>query len=153
MEDNKFENFDAIEKKPEKKPRGKVMAPSPAFIGATWCALLVGVVSYLVGLYNAEMELNEKGYYFTLLLFGLFSVVALQKGVRDKLEGVKVTNIFISICWFGTIASILLLVVGLWNAELLLSEKGFYGATYTLSVYAAICVQKNIRDAEGSEED
>ncbi|NDV64179.1 inner membrane protein YiaA [Bacteroides sp. 224] len=129
-------------------PSKKSKTPSPAYIAATWIVLLIGVVCYLIGLYNAEMQLNEKGYYFTILLFGLFSVIALQKSVRDKLDGVPVTNIFLSISWFGTLASILLLVVGLWNAELLLSEKGFYGIAYTMSVYAAISVQKNIRDAE-----
>ncbi|MGB0850026.1 MAG: YiaA/YiaB family inner membrane protein, partial [Bacteroidia bacterium] len=45
-----------------------------------------------------------------------------------------------------TIASILLLVIGLWNADLLLSEKGFYGMSFTLSIFAAVAVQKNIRD-------
>lgn len=123
-------------------------SPSPAYIGATWAILVVGIVSYLVGLWNAEMQLNEKGYYFTILLFGLFSVVALQKSVRDKLEGVRVTGIFLAISWFGTIVSILLLIIGLWNAELLLSEKGFYGIAFLMSMYAAISVQKNIRDAE-----
>ena len=34
-------------------------------------------------LWNASMQLNEKGYYLTILLYGLFSVVSLQKSVRD----------------------------------------------------------------------
>ncbi|MEY4747841.1 MAG: yiaA/B two helix domain [Pseudomonadota bacterium] len=29
------------------------------------------------------MLLNEKGYYFTLLVYGLFAAVAVQKNVRD----------------------------------------------------------------------
>lgn len=136
--------------KPYKADRNKE-APSAAFIGAAWFALLVGIIAYLVGLYNAEMQLNEKGYYFTILLFGLFSAVTLQKSVRDKLEGVPVTNIFFAISWFGAITSIILLIVGLWNAELALSEKGFYGMSYTLSLFAAISVQKNIRDTAESE--
>ena len=44
------------------------------------------------------------------------------------------------------VASILLLVVGLWNAELLLSEKGFFAISYILSLFASVSVQKNIRD-------
>lgn len=139
--------------KPEitiKKPRSKEV-PSSAFVGAAWVVLFVGVIAYLIGLYNAEMQLNEKGYYFTILLFGLFSAVTLQKSVRDKLEGIPVTNIFFAISWFGTIASIILLVVGLWNAELALSEKGFYGMSYTLSLFAAVSVQKNIRDTIETE--
>ncbi|WP_417785014.1 inner membrane protein YiaA [Tenacibaculum sp.] len=122
--------------------------PTPAYIGASWVALLIGISSYCIGLWNVEMELNEKGYYFTVLLFALFSVISVQKSVRDRLEGIKVTEIYYSISWFTTIASIILLVVGLWNANLLLSEKGFYAMSFSLSIYAAISVQKNTRDLE-----
>ena len=92
------------------------------------------------------MELNEKGYYFTILLFGLFSVVSVQKSVRDRLEGIPVTEIYYGISWFTTIASILLLIIGLWNADIDLSEKGFYGMSFTLALFAAVAVQKNTRD-------
>ena len=120
--------------------------PTPAFIGASWTALLVGMTAYCIGLWNADMQLNEKGYYFTLLLFGLFSVISVQKAVRDKLEGIQVTEMYYGISWFTTIASIVLLVIGLWNAELWLSEKGFYAISFLLSMFAAIAVQKNTRD-------
>ncbi|MDD7888184.1 inner membrane protein YiaA [Flavivirga sp. 57AJ16] len=122
--------------------------PTSAFIGASWSALLIGVTSYCIGLWNAEMLLNEKGYYFTILLFGLFSVISVQKAVRDKLEDIPVTDIYYSISWFTTVTSIVLLVIGLWNADLLLSEKGFYGMSFLLSVFAAIAVQKNTRDIQ-----
>ncbi len=111
-------------------------------------ALLIGMTSYCIGLWNAEMELNEKGYYFTILLFGLFSVISVQKAVRDKLEDIPVTDIYYSISWFTTVTSIVLLVIGLWNADLLLSEKGFYGMSFLLSLFAAIAVQKNTRDIQ-----
>ena len=120
--------------------------PTPAFIGASWTALLIGITSYCIGLWNAEMMLNEKGYYFTVLLLGLFSVISLQKSVRDKLEGIQVTEIYHSLSWFTTMTSIVLLIIGLWNADLLLSEKGFYGISFLLSIFSAIAVQKNTRD-------
>ncbi|WP_299101815.1 inner membrane protein YiaA [uncultured Winogradskyella sp.] len=120
--------------------------PTPAFIGASWSAVLIGMVAYCVGLWNANMELNEKGYYFTILLFGLFSVISVQKAVRDKLEGIQVTEMYFGISWFTSIASIVLLAIGLWNATLELSEKGFYAMSFTLSLFAAIAVQKNTRD-------
>ena len=122
--------------------------PSTAFIAASWIALGTGVIGYLIGLYRAEMLLNEKGYYFTVLMFGLFSVVSLQKSVRDKLEKIPVTDLYFGICWFVTILSILLLVVGLWNATLLPSEKGFYAFSFLLSIFGAITVQKNTRDSQ-----
>lgn len=122
-------------------------APSNAFIAASWIALLAGMTAYLIGLWNADMLLNEKGYYFTILMYGLFSAVSLQKVVRDQMEGIPVTTIYYGLAWFSTILSILLLVIGLWNATLTLSEKGFYGMSFTLSMFAAIAVQKNTRDA------
>ncbi len=121
--------------------------PSNAFIGASWVALLAGIVSYNVGLWNANMYLNEKGYYFTVLMYGLYAAVSLQKAVRDELEGIPVTNIYYGISWFSVALSVLLLVIGLWNADLERSEKGFYGMSFTLSLFAAVAVQKNIRDS------
>ena len=47
--------------------------PSSAFVAASWVALGIGIVGYLIGLWNAEMALNEKGYYFTVLMYGLLS--------------------------------------------------------------------------------
>lgn len=120
--------------------------PSNAFIGASWLALFVGGISYCVGLWNADMYLNEKGYYFTVLIFGLFSAISLQKVVRDQMEGIPVTNIYYGIAWFCTALSILLLIIGLWNATLQRSEKGFYGMAFTLALFAAVAVQKNVRD-------
>ncbi|HQQ97543.1 MAG TPA: inner membrane protein YiaA [Cyclobacteriaceae bacterium] len=121
--------------------------PSAAFIAASWIALGTGMIGFIVGLWNAEMELNEKGYYFTVLMFGLFSVVSLQKAVRDRLEGIPVTDTYHGLSWFSTVLSIVLLIVGLWNASLLRSEKGFYAFGFILSLFGAIAVQKNTRDS------
>jgi uncharacterized membrane protein YiaA len=125
--------------------------PSNAFVAAAWFALLTGIVSFIVGLWNAEMELNEKGYYFTVLMFGLFASVSLQKAVRDQLEGIPVTNIYYGLAWFSTLMAIVLLIVGLWNATLTRSEKGFYAISFTLSLFSAIAVQKNTRDTQLAE--
>lgn len=130
----------------------KSQQPSAAFIGASWVALLIGVAAFLIGLGNAEMELNEKGYYFTVLMFGLFSAVSVQKAVRDQLEGIPVTNIYYGLAWFCTILSIILLTVGLWNAEMTKSEKGFYAMSFTLSIFSVIAVQKNTRDMRAFRE-
>lgn len=119
---------------------------SSAFVAASWVALGTGALGYLIGLWRSDMLLNEKGYYFTVLMFGLFSVVSLQKSVRDRLEDLQVTDIYYSICWFATILSIVLLIIGLWNATLLPSEKGFYAFAFLLALFGAITVQKNTRD-------
>ncbi|MGB3064539.1 inner membrane protein YiaA [Sphingobacterium thalpophilum] len=124
------------------------LKPTGAFIGASWTALLVGTIGYCIGLWNASMTLNEKGYYFTVLLFALFAVISVQKSVRDKAEGLVVTELYYGLSWFATIAAVVLLIIGLWNADLLLSEKGFYAMSFSLSIFSAIAVQKNTRDAK-----
>ena len=121
--------------------------PSAAFVGASWVALGAGMVGFLVGLWRTELVLNEKGYYFTVLMYGLFSVVSVQKSVRDRLEGIAVTDIYYGLSWFSTLLSIGLLTVGLWNATMLPSEKGFYAFAFLLALFGAIAVQKNTRDS------
>ena len=124
--------------------------PSPAFVGASWMALIVGSLGYLIGLWRADakdMMLNEKGFYFVVLMFGLFSAVSLQKSVRDRLDNIPVSDIYFGICWGALIMSILLLVVGLFNASLLPSEKGYYAFSFMFALFGAVAVQKNTRDS------
>ena len=122
--------------------------PTKAFILTSIAMLIAGIAAFCVGLMNAEMPLNEKGYYFTILIFGLFSFVSLQKTVRDKLEGQHISKPYTIMCWVSSVAAIGLLIIGLMNAELLLSEKGFYAMAYLLSGFGAITVQKNVRDTQ-----
>jgi uncharacterized membrane protein YiaA len=135
-------------------PNPQYQKPTGAFVGASWTALFIGSLTYLTGLWNANMQLNEKGYYFTILMYGLFAAVSLQKSVRDRLEGIRVTGIYFGLCWVSVGLSLLLLTVGLWNATLASSEKGFYAMAFILSMFAAVAVQKNVRDisAAGGDE-
>lgn len=122
--------------------------PTPAFIAVSWVALILGAVVFCIGLFNATMMLNEKGFYLILLLYGLFSSVSLQKIIRDRLEGMHVTAIYFGLCWASVIICLVLLAIGLWNAELALSEKGFYMMAFLMSLFGAVAVQKNIRDMD-----
>lgn len=121
--------------------------PSPAFVGASWVALFLGALSFSIGLWNATMPLSDKGLFFTLLMYGLFSAVSVQKSVRDRLEGIPVTNIYYGLSWISVMLCLVLTAVGLWNAPITLAEKGFYSMAYLLSLFAAITVQKNTRDS------
>ena len=114
----------------------KISTYSPAFSIVSWVALIGGIVTYLLGLWNAEMQLNEKGYYFAVLVLGLFSAASYQKTVRDKYEGIPTTPIYYMTCLTVFIISVALLLVGLWNAT-----------AFFLSLFGAVAVQKNIRDA------
>lgn len=117
-----------------------------AFVAVSWTALLAGFLGFLIGLLNADMQLNERGYYFTVLVYGLFAAVSVQKSVRDRLEAIPVTSIYYGLSWASALMAVLLLCVGLFNATLALSEKGFYGMSFALALFGAIAVQKNTRD-------
>lgn len=121
--------------------------PTFSFVAASWTALLLGGLGFLIGLWRSSMMLSEKGFYFTLFMYGLFSAVSVQKAVRDRTEGVPVTAIYYGLAWFSVLLTPLLLAIGLWNATLTPSEKGFYAMAYLLSLFAAIAVQKNVRDS------
>ena len=151
------ENEDLFNKEKQFKPKlvveRKDGEPTSAFKGASLAALVIGILAYFIGLFNAAMELNEKGYYFVVLIFGLYASVSLQKAVRDRDEGVPVTNIYYGISWFALMIAILLMGIGLYNAgSISFSEKGFYGMAFVLSIFAAITVQKNVRDTQKAKE-
>lgn len=120
--------------------------PTSAFIAASWVALLAGAVGFIIGLWNANMPLHEKGYYFVILLYGLFSAASLQKTVRDKMEEIPVTAIYFGLCWASMAVCIVLLLISLWNADVTMSEKGFYIMSFLLSLFGVVATQKNIRD-------
>jgi uncharacterized membrane protein YiaA len=120
--------------------------PSAAFVGASWAALILGVVSFLVGLWNATMLRSEKGFYVAVLVLGLFAAISLQKSVRDREEGVPVTSLYLGLSWAVVGIAIVMLVVGLVNSTLELSEKGFYGLAFAMTLFASVAVQKNVRD-------
>jgi uncharacterized membrane protein YiaA len=101
--------------------------PSIAFVGISWPVLVTGIITYNFGLWSNEfagdMELNDQGYYLVVLMYAVFSVISVQESVRDKLEGIPVTNIYYALSWGSSIASILFLIVGLWNADMETAEK------------------------------
>ena len=122
--------------------------PTVAYVGTSWAVMLVGVLAYLLGLWNAQsMLLNEKGYYFAVLILGLYAAISLQKTLRDRSEGIPTTMLYYWISWAALGTSIALIALGLMNAGgLSLSEKGFYMMAFTMSLFAAVTIQKNTRD-------
>ena len=102
----------------------------------------------MIGLWNAEMPLHEKGYYLIILLYGLFSTISLQKTLRDQLEEIPVTMIYVALCWVSVGICIGLLLFSLTNATLTLSEKGYYIMSFLLSLFGVTATQKNIRDLD-----
>lgn len=120
--------------------------PTAAFVGASWAALVLGIGSFTVGLWNATMTKSEKGFYAAVIVLGLFAAVSLQKSVRDRAEGLPVSALYLGLSWTVVGLAVLMLVVGLWNSGMVLSEKGFYGLAFAMTLFAAVAVQKNVRD-------
>ncbi|MCE7577849.1 hypothetical protein LZS94_10110 [Aliivibrio fischeri] len=56
-------------------------------------------------------------------------------------------------CRVALISALVLMAIGLRNAELLLSEKGFFAMAYTLSLFSVVTIQKNIRDVAATTSD
>ena len=139
-------NFKPVRKEPTHT--SSPIAPTGAFIGASWIAFFIGVLTFCIGLWNTEMALHEQGYYLAVLILGLFATVSVQKNVRDRLEKLPVSDIYYGVSWIALFFSILLLIVGLWNADLSQNEKGFYGLSFVLSLFATVTVQKNVRDKQ-----
>ena len=120
--------------------------PTAAFVGASWVTLFLGVGSFGAGLWNATMTASERGFYGAVLVLGLFAAVSLQKSVRDRSEGLPVSALYLGLSWAVVALSIVMLAVGLWNSGITLSEKGFYGLAFAMTLFAAVAVQKNVRD-------
>lgn len=116
---------------------------------ATMACLIASIGAYLIGVWNAQMELNEKGYYLICLLFGLFSAISLQKVLRDKLDENYVSDKYKFICLIATVSSLAFFLIGLWNATLLLSEKGFYIMSFLLALFSSATMQVNERNQVG----
>jgi uncharacterized membrane protein YiaA len=125
----------------------KKESTTQAFIITSWSAFAIGVLAYIAALWNMNMETETKGYYFTVFMFGLYAAVSVQKSVRDKIEGIPVSDIYYGISWLGIILALLLFGIALYNTdEMNIEQKGFYTMSYVLSLFASIVVQKNTRD-------
>jgi len=57
-----------------------------AFTVLSYFTLVAGVLLFCIGLYNADMELNEKGYYIAVMLLVAVGSILTQKVVRDNAE-------------------------------------------------------------------
>ncbi len=92
------------------------------------------------------MQLNEKGYYFAVRYWGCLPRHLIKRRCAISMKPFRPPRCTYTTCLVVFVIAVGLLVIGLWNATLLLSEKGFYGLAYFLSLFGAVAVQKNVRD-------
>ncbi|MCM3629707.1 hypothetical protein M3194_20410 [Paenibacillus glycanilyticus] len=57
---------------------------TPAFTAASYLALGAGLFLFCLGIYNADWELNVKGYYLLCMVLITISCIVVQKVVRDN---------------------------------------------------------------------
>jgi hypothetical protein len=70
------------------------------------------------------------------------------RGDGDRAEGIPGTGIYYGLGWIALLLAVALLIVGLFNATLQLSEEGFYAMSFVLALFGAVTVQKNTRDTQ-----
>ncbi len=134
-----------------------------AFTAASYFALAAGIFLYCLGIYNADWELNVKGYYLLCMFLIIITSIATQKVVRDNAEDKELRNenpkhrmrntpAFTGMAVAGLIIGFGMFFIGLFNAPFELNVKGYYIAVMLLISYSAIGVQKVTRDnAEDKE--
>lgn len=108
------------------------------YIRAAKVVLPTGILVYAVGLWPVCSTLSEKGYYISLLLLGMFSVVVWSHLARYQCLSKSMSTG----CQLMLLVSMGLLAVGLWNEPIMLSQKiiGFFA--YILSLAAmTLCLR------------
>ena len=56
------------------------------YYGISWVALIIAVLLLGTGLFNATLQLSEKGFYAMAFALALFGAIAVQKNTRDSLS-------------------------------------------------------------------
>jgi uncharacterized membrane protein YiaA len=91
---------------------------------------------------------DARWFYGTVLAFGLFGVVAVVKVVRDREDGIAVTGAFAGLSWIAAVGPLVAVSVYLLNSPQDELQRGFLFLTYVFAVFAAVVVQKNVRDLD-----
>ncbi|MDQ0885299.1 putative membrane protein YiaA [Paenibacillus sp. V4I9] len=130
---------------------------TPAFTAASYFALTAGLFLYCLGIYNADWQLNVKGYYLLCMFLITITSIVTQKVIRDNAEDkdMKIENpkhrmrntpAFTGMAIVGLIIGFVMFFIGLFNAPFDLNVKGYYVAVMLLISYSSIGVQKVTRD-------
>ena len=130
------------ERREEIKQEKSIKKDDKLSLISTVAACILGMSAFFIGLYNSEMALSEQGYYAVLLLYSVFSSISLQKTILEIDSGISVSKFYRNICMISIVLALLFFIMGLFNAELLKSEKGFYAMSYILTLFSSLGIQK-----------
>ncbi|USB33567.1 YiaA/YiaB family inner membrane protein [Paenibacillus sp. YPG26] len=59
---------------------------TPAFTFLAYFTFFAGIALFSIGIYNADMQLNEKGYYVAVMILVAVGAILTQKVTRDNSE-------------------------------------------------------------------
>ena len=91
-----------------------------------WILFLSGALIYVIGLWQACPLLSGKGYFFGVLMTGMFVTYVYQRAENLNQNDER----FASVCQMVVLITIGLLLVGVWNAPLAPFEIGLYPAAF-----------------------
>lgn len=104
-----------------------------------WLLFLSGALIYVIGLWRACPLLSGKGYFFGVLMTGMFVTYAYQRAVNLNQNDER----FASVCQMVALITVGLLLVGVWNARLLPLEMGLYPAAFFVSLLGQVLLQRS----------
>ena len=108
-----------------------------------WILFLSGILTYSIGLWRACPLLSGKGYFFGVLMTGMFVTYAYQRAVNLNQNDER----FASVCQMVALITAGLLLVGVWNAPLAPFEIGLYPAAFFVCLMGQFLLQRSRNQA------
>ncbi|AYL63457.1 inner membrane protein YiaB [Citrobacter youngae] len=107
-----------------------------------WIFFLSGALIYVIGLWQACPLLSGKGYFFGVLMTGMFVAYVYQWAENLNQNDER----FTSVCQMVALITVGLLLVGVWNAPLTPLEKGLYPVAFFVCLFGQMLL---LRPREG----
>ena len=108
-----------------------------------WILFFSGAFIYVIGLWRACPLLSSKGYFFAVLMTGMFVTYVYQRA--DNLN--QNDEHFASVCQMVALITAGLLLVGVWNAPLAPFEIGLYPAAFFVCLMGQFLLQRSRNQA------
>lgn len=89
---------------------------------------IVGIVLYLMCIWPGCSQLEDKAYFLAMWVLGIFTIVAYRQAAKVQ---------FAQLCRLVLLLTSGLLLVGVWNMPLALSQKGIVVAAWFACMYGA----------------
>lgn len=106
-----------------------------------WIYFLSGALIYVIGLWQACPLLSGKGYFFGVLMTGMFVTYAYQHAKNYEQSDER----FVSVCRMVALITVGLLLVGVWNAPLLPLEIGVYPVAFFMCLAGEISLMRPLK--------